>query len=81
MHSKSNLTPRQQVWLAAYTASLQSFAKYNPKNEAFECLKEFDLIFGKGQRDMPQMIKDIVANIDNQNPPAPDDSMSSEIPS
>jgi hypothetical protein len=37
-----NLTVPQQVWLAAYTAAIQSPAKYNPVVEADECLAKFN---------------------------------------
>lgn len=48
----TKLTTRQQVWLAAWTASLQS-AKYNPYNEAQACLKAFDEQFSEKKRIVP----------------------------
>ncbi len=41
---KNQLTTRQQVWLAAWTAAIQS-AKYNPADEAKACLSAFDAEF------------------------------------
>jgi hypothetical protein len=40
-----SLTVRQQVWVAAWTAAIQS-AKYNPSEEANACLEAFDKKFG-----------------------------------
>jgi hypothetical protein len=45
MSAKNELTIRQQVWLAAWTAAIQS-AKYNPADEANVCLKAFEEKFG-----------------------------------
>ena len=44
---QDSLTVRQQVWLAAWTAAIQS-AKYNPNEEATSCLEAFDRQFGNG---------------------------------
>lgn len=41
---KNQLTVEQQVWLAAWTASISS-AKYNPKDEANACLEAFREMF------------------------------------
>lgn len=41
MSNENQLTIRQQVWLAAWTAAVQS-AKYNPVDEANVCLKAFE---------------------------------------
>lgn len=41
MSNENQLTIRQQVWLAAWTAAIQS-AKYNPVDEATVCLKAFE---------------------------------------
>jgi hypothetical protein len=46
-----NLTIRQQVWLAAWTAAIQS-AKYNPSEEAKACLDAFDAEFGESNKNI-----------------------------
>ena len=42
----TKMTIRQQVWLAAWTAAIQS-GKYKPLEEAELCLNAFDEKFGK----------------------------------
>jgi hypothetical protein len=45
----TQLTVRQQVWLAAWTAAVQSPSKYSPKAEATLCLEAFDEQFGENK--------------------------------
>jgi hypothetical protein len=52
-----HLTISQQVWLAAYTAALQS-AKYHPANEADDCLKKFNEKF------IPEVKKQLLLEAD-----------------
>lgn len=51
MSSKNELTVRQQVWLAAWSAAVKS-AKYNPSEEAEICLKAFDKKFGEPDKEI-----------------------------
>ncbi len=58
------LTISQQVWLAAWTAAIQS-GKYNPKEEADSCLVAFSEKF------LPSAQKQVLleeATVNTQNP-------------
>lgn len=48
----TQLTTRQQVWLSAWTAAIQS-GKYQPAIEAQSCLEAFDKQFGEPKRIIP----------------------------
>jgi len=48
----TQLTTRQQVWLSAWTAAVQS-GKYKPSEEAQICLEAFDEQFGEQKRIIP----------------------------
>jgi hypothetical protein len=47
--SKNDLTVEQKVWLAAWTAAIQS-GKYNPSEEARLCLESFKEEFSRGEK-------------------------------
>lgn len=60
--SSNTLTVRQQVWLSAWSAAIQS-AKYNPAEEAKNCLQAFDDEFGEHTENLKKVI------VENKNIP------------
>jgi hypothetical protein len=53
--ASNTLTVRQQIWLAAWTAAIQS-AKYNPEDEAKSCLRAFDEEFGERSENLKKVM-------------------------
>jgi hypothetical protein len=53
--ASNTLTARQQVWLAAWSSAIQS-AKYNPAEEAKNCLQAFDAEFGERTENLKKVI-------------------------